>query len=523
VTSTGDLPIGKKIARNTLFSIIGFAWQGITLLFLVPFIISRVGNELYGIWALLVAVVTYFSLIDVGGNATLTKYVAEYYSKHDEESLAVLVNNGALFYLGVVAVILLVGLTLSEPILSLVNIPLQLRDEARVIYRFALVIFGLTTFSNVFTSVISGLQRIDILNSVLIVANSLRVIGVIVVLEIGWSIRGIVISDTIVGLSTLTLMVYFAKRLYPSLTVNPLAYNWKMLRRIVGFGAKLQVSNVSELINFQLDKILLSRFLGVQFVTFYDVGSRLLKNARGFPLMVLSSLVPAVSELSSSEDTKRLFLLYRGASKYLVALGAFVFGFFFVAAANILELWVGPGYELSVSTMRILCVGYFTNLSTGVVAYTSVGIGKPAYLVRVALIQTFGNILLSVTLIHAIGYYGAAIGTTLALFIGGLYFIGSFGKEVQDTLRSFFHTILFRPLLAAVVAGGLTFLADEAAGRFLFSTAARIHRLPLLTLNLVVFGSVYILLIKTLRHFEKEEWQMLRRTLPPRLQRFILE
>jgi O-antigen/teichoic acid export membrane protein len=518
-----DLPIGKKITRNTLFSIIGFAWQGVTLLFLVPYIISKVGNEQYGIWALLVAVVTYFSVIDVGGNATLTKHVAEYYSKRDAESLDILVNNGALFYLGVVAAILLIGFTMSGPILSLVNIPSQLRDEAKVIYSFALVIFSVTMFSNVFTSVISGLQRIDALNGVLIAANTLRVVGVIVVLEIGWGIRGVVMSDTIVALCTLTLMILSAKRFYPSLTVNPLAYNRQMLRRIVGFGTKLQVSNISELINFQLDKILLSRFLGVQFVTFYDVGSRLLKNARGFPLMVLSSLVPAVSELSSNEDQARLLTLYRAASKYLVAFGAFVFGFFFVSAANVVELWVGRGYDLSVTTMRILCVGYFANLITGVVAYTSVGIGKPGYLARVAVIQTLANIVLSVSLIHAIGFYGAAIGTTIALFIGGSYFIGSFSREVQDTLRNFFQTILFRPLAATVAAGVLTWLVDEVAARHLFYSASRIHYVPLLILNGLVFGSVYIFLIRTLRHFNKEDWQLLRRTLPPRLQRFILE
>jgi O-antigen/teichoic acid export membrane protein len=518
-----DLPIGQKITRNTLFSIIGFAWQGVTLLFLVPYIISKVGNEQYGIWALLVAVVTYFSVIDVGGNATLTKHVAEYYSKRDAESLAMLVNNGALFYLGVVVAILLIGFTLSGQILSLVSIPSQLRDEARVVYSFALVIFSLTMFSNVFTSVISGLQRIDVLNGVLMGANALRVIGVVIVLESGWGIRGVVMSDTIVALCTLTLMILFAKRFYPALTVKPLAFNRQMLRRIVGFGVKLQVSNVSELINFQLDKILLSRFLGVQFVTFYDVGSRLLKNARGFPLMVLSSLVPAVSELSSNEDQARLLTLYRAASKYLVAFGAFVFGFFFVSAANIVELWVGRGYNLSVITMRILCVGYFINLITGVVAYASVGIGKPGYLARVAVIQTLGNIVLSVSLIHAIGYYGAAIGTALALSIGGLYFIGSFSKEVQDTLRNFFHTILFRPLAATVAAGLLTWLVDEVAAQHLFSADLRIDYLPLLIINVLVFGLVYVLLIRALRHFEKEDWQMLRRTLPPILQRFILE
>jgi O-antigen/teichoic acid export membrane protein len=523
VTNALDLPIGEKIARNTLFSIVGFAWQGITLLFLVPYIISKVGNEQYGIWALLVAVVTYFSLVDIGGNATLTKYVAEYYSKRDIESLALLVNNGALFYLGVVAVILVVGLTLSHSILSLVNIPLQLRDEASVVFNFVLVIFSLTTFSNVFTSVISGLQRIDILNGVLIAANTLRVIGVVIVLEIGWSIRGIVISDTFVGISTLTLMIFFAKRLYPSLTVNPLAYNRQMLRRIVGFGAKLQVSNVSGLINFQLDKILLSRFLGVQFVTFYDVGSRLLKNARGFPLMVLSPLVPAVSELSSSGNYEKLFVLYGAASKYLVAFGAFVFGFFFVAAANIVGLWVGAGYGLSVATMRILCVGYFLNLITGVAAYSSVGIGKPSYLVRVAVIQSVGNIVLSLTLIQAIGYYGAAIGTAISLAVGGLYFIGSFSKEVQDTLKNFFRMILVRPLAATLAAGGLTWLIEEGAVLLFLSPAGRAEYIPLLILNLLVFGSVYILLVRTLGHFKREDWQMLKRALPPGLQRFVLE
>jgi len=515
--------VGKKITRNTLFNMLGFAWQGIVLLFLIPYIIIRVGNEQYGIWALLIAVVSYFSLIDVAGGATLTKYVAEYYSKQDSTSLAKLVNNGALFYLALVLLILGIGFALCDPILSLLDIPSHLRAEAKVVYRFALVIFSLFIFSNVFTSVINGLQRMDIFNGVTVVVNALKIVGVVFVLESGWGVRGIVMSDAVVGLCSLLLMLFFAKRLYPPLVVNPFAYDSAMLKQIIGFGSKLQVSNLGELINFQLDKILLSRFLGVQFVTFYDIGSRLLKSSRGFPLLVISSLVPAVSELTAQDNYDKIVAIYRKGSKYLVTLAAFVFGFFLVAAGNVVRLWVGTGYELSVVTMRILCAGYFVNLITGIVAYTSVGIGKPGYLTRVAFIQTSGNVVFSVMLILTVGYYGAAIGTTLALSIGGLYFIGSFGKEVRDTLLIFFRTVLLRPVIAALIAGVITWVVDYGISAFFLHPTARVHYIPLLMLNILLFGFLYLFLMKISRYFEKEDWQMLRRGLPRRFQRFVSE
>jgi O-antigen/teichoic acid export membrane protein len=123
---------------------------------------------------------------------------------------------------------------------------------------------------------------------------------------------------------------------------------------------------------------------------------------------------------------------------------------------------VGPGYELSGWTMRVLCLGYGVHALTGAGFYISGGMGQAGFQLRSALLLAALNVVLSVVLIRTFGYYGAPWGTSIAMICAALYFVGSFGRSLGQPLRQLWREALWLPLAAAALGIALLTLAEWA-------------------------------------------------------------
>ncbi|UCE20951.1 MAG: hypothetical protein JSV46_01580, partial [Candidatus Aminicenantes bacterium] len=76
------MALGKSriVIKNTVFNNIGYFWQLLVSLLLIPFIIHRIGMEQFGIWVLLEVIVLYLSFLDFTGiGGAFVKYIAEYH------------------------------------------------------------------------------------------------------------------------------------------------------------------------------------------------------------------------------------------------------------------------------------------------------------------------------------------------------------------------------------------------------------------------------------------------------------
>ena len=55
--------------------------------FMMPFLVSRLGDTLYGIWMLVVSLVGYGSLLDFGVRSSIVKYVSQHHATGDQDAL----------------------------------------------------------------------------------------------------------------------------------------------------------------------------------------------------------------------------------------------------------------------------------------------------------------------------------------------------------------------------------------------------------------------------------------------------
>lgn len=501
---TGERTVSDKIVRNTRYNFLWKLWEIAAALFLTPYILSHVGLERYGIWALVTLVTGYFGLLDMGIGAAYVKHIAESHSNKDNAGLNEIINTGFSFYLIFSAVIILLAFVFIHPILYILKIPAGLHEEASFVIICGIALFGLSGAASVFSAVQAGLQRMDISVKVSVVSSVLNVIGTVIVLQNGAGLVGLMLNNIIVFLIATVINVVAARKLFPGLVFAPFIRVKKaVFMKLFSFGYRMQIVRLGELVLYQTDRLLIAFFFGVRFVGIYQIGATLVNYAKQLPLFLLPAVLPAAAEISTRKDTAKLIQLYLRGSKYLFVITAPIMVLLVTLADLIVKLWVGGGYEVSAMTARILAAGYVVNVTVGMAFMVGMGIGLTKILSRSALITMIVNLILSVTLIKFIGYYAVAIATSIALIVGPVYIYVELHKYLNISLGSLLRDVILKPFLVSAAAGMITYCVQ--AGFFAADVTGRVELLFRLLLCGGVFTLVYtagILALKCLDDYD---------------------
>jgi O-antigen/teichoic acid export membrane protein len=253
-----------------------------------------------------------------------------------------------------------------------------------------------------FLSVLRGIQRMDKSNSVEFKASILNLAGTVFFLQSGWGLLGLAMNALINAVLSLLLTWWTVRRALPQIRLG-WHFNATMLREMFGYGTKMQVSRLGGLICFQIDKVIISRFLGIAAVSFYEVSSRLTSFMRAVPLVMISALIPATSELGARNDREKILQTYTLASKYVAMLTVAMVAYLLLEARSVVFLWIGKGFEQSVILIQILAIGYGVNVMAGPASQTGAGIGRPEFDMRSTILLSILNPILSLVLVFEFG------------------------------------------------------------------------------------------------------------------------
>jgi O-antigen/teichoic acid export membrane protein len=153
------MTLGKSrtVIKNTVYNNIGYVLQLLISLILIPFIIHKIGVELFGVWVLLEVIVTYLSLLDFTGiGGAFVKYIAEYHTKKDFKKCSQVINLGWTYYTVFWIIMAFLIFLLREPILRLFNFPPDIFNTISLVFIGVLLISFIRGSFAVFRSVLLG-------------------------------------------------------------------------------------------------------------------------------------------------------------------------------------------------------------------------------------------------------------------------------------------------------------------------------------------------------------------------------
>ncbi len=391
------------------------------------------------------------------------------------------------------------------------NIPPELYSEAWFVFLLGIIIFAISSALSAFGAIQGGLQRMDITNKIAIALSIPMIIGTIFFLERGYGLPGLMVNNAIILVITSIINIIIAFKILPQLKFNPLLFSKEMFKKLFGFGYKLQVVKLGSLAGPQTDKLLITYFLSLGLVTFYQLGSAIVEKAKGLILLITSALLPAVSELNANREISKIKLLYLKSIKYVMLI-ALPLSFFLVINARLIILtWMNQDFEKAALSLQILTIAFFINILTGPGAVIAAGIGKPEYQMRVAIMVFLLNLPLSIILIVVYGFVGVLIGTALSYTISGIYFINLINKELKTSFcESFKHIVL--PFLACLMAGFFNCMLIHFIIPFgIFH--GRLLNFSILCLTASIFGIIFITVLLLNKYFDEEDLFLLKKSI----------
>lgn len=442
-TSDGDSKrssLGKQIIRNVLFGGLRYVLVVPIPFVMTPLILHEIGVTGYGTWAVFLAINGLTSLADLGLVGTLSKFVAEYHATRDFAALSRALNSGLGLFL-IIDVAIGSGLWILSPMLvrQLFRGSTVPHGELILLLKLFLIVIAANVLTQLFASVTTGLQRLDLTN--MISAGNVLLSAILAgcLLLRGWGLRGLVYGYCASAVVTVAVYVIVVRKLLPQILPNPFALDTMEARRLFSFSLRLYITQAAVAVHNQLEKVYLGMLVGVSAVGWYEIASDIALKTRNGLGLILGPILPAASELNALADGSRMKELFYRTHKYLALVGVPLVCYVIAISHRFIELWVGPSLTIVAVPLSILLLVNFFNLATGPGFLIFAGIGDLRPGIQSATCGLVLNVVLSLGLIYKFGFAGAVLGTSASIVLASLFFMAVFhhrtGYPIWRVLR----------------------------------------------------------------------------------------
>ncbi|MDP1740196.1 oligosaccharide flippase family protein [Polaromonas sp.] len=398
----------SKLKSNIIFNFLGSAWLGILTLAVTPIQVHFLGVEAFGFVGLITILQVLLGTLDLGISATVTKVVSSDHS--DRRSASSHAVNTASSVYWIIALLIAVLLWWNSTTVAAFWLSRTRLDTATVTLGIQIiaVYLGLRWPVAFYTGVISGLQRMDVLNMIKASVQTLRLGGGVVVLFFVPDLVAFLVWFAISSAVELLVYAIFTYRLLPTLRLWP-RFSLASFKDIWKYSAAMNLIALTALVLSQADRLAVTKFLSLEALGYYSIAYNASIAISLVQSAINSASFPAFSHSFSTGQHADLLSRYGKASQLMglvVALPCFALVFF---GHEVLQLWINARVaDEAALTMAWLALGFFFNAMVSNAYMAAVACGQPGLPLKINLLALVLYLPALYWLAHQYGISGAA-------------------------------------------------------------------------------------------------------------------
>jgi O-antigen/teichoic acid export membrane protein len=446
------MTLANKTIGNALAGVIGYAWPVALALVTTPYIVSKLGNDAYGILALVTSVLGFFAFLDLGMTNASVKYVSEAYAKNDIEDISKIIGSSLAVFLTIGAFGgALIAIMTSTLVQKILRIPPDYIADSTFAFYVAACGFVLNMVVGVFGAIPKAIQRYDITTKVNIIIGTTLTLSVVLTVYVGYGLKQVVILNFLSSLVSLAVYIFITKKYLQGVSIR-IHFDPATFNKLFSFGTYALLVVISSAIVLQLDRLLIGSYLGSSFVAFYVVPASIAAGIYNVVANLTGVIFPLCSHLYAIGEHDKLRELYRKASKYTAMIVISIATPLIVLSNQIMNHWMGLEYGIkSSSVLAILSVSaVFTSL-TAIPSFILYGIGMPGVNAKFAMLSAAMNICLCLLLIPWIGLPGAALAN-LANFVVVILFLITVDRKIMHMgIKGIVKEIWLSPVAIGII------------------------------------------------------------------------
>ena len=354
-------PSASRSAEHFLTNVL-WSWTGVAAnlalgILLSPYMIRKLGNEAYGLWALVFSLVEYFWVLDAGLRSAVVNFVARDLELNDRESIRSTMTTAFAVYSGVCVIALAGTALLAVWAPGWFQISAALQGSFRMLVLLTGSAWALSCLALPWRAALEAHQMFPVVNRIWIGSQLFRVGGSFSVIAAGYGLEALGMVSFACQILVGAVSIIAFHRVQPSLTISRALATRERLRQVGRYGVHTLVSTVAQMGIKQTQPVLIGAQMPAAFVGYFSIPSKLMEY-----------LVDAISRVGIIANPNAAALAARGEfgtiarqgillNRYCFALFAPMGIFLLVFGEGLLRVWVPSFVPFSAPLLLPLVLG----------------------------------------------------------------------------------------------------------------------------------------------------------------------
>ncbi len=411
--------------KNVFFSFILKFIDGIIYLLVVPITLDFLDEYSYGVWLIINSILVWINTFDVGLGNGLRNLLSESIAHKDYARAKIFISTTyfLLFLLSIVLILVFSILINFIDWYALLNVNQEIINNLNSVvfysFLFCLITFVLKIISSIYLSL-----QLPAVSSMLAVIGNLISLVIIIILKHVLS-KGQLLDLSLIY-TGVPIIVYFTATLitfrfiFPELKPSVKLINLKKYgRNLFATSSTFFVIQIAGLVLLSMSNIIISRLLGPESVSVYNIANRYMSISQMVIGILLTPLWSAMTNAYVLNDFTWIKNTYKKVRKILYFF-AVVQLLFIIISPYAYKIWLSGNIEIPIDLTVIM--GVYTYMISWSLAHSTIlnGLGKLRQQIYVILVQLCVFIPISYIFTTKFGVVGMCLSMILSNLLATL-------------------------------------------------------------------------------------------------------
>ncbi|MGY0391565.1 oligosaccharide flippase family protein [Bizionia sp. KMM 8389] len=488
----------SQLKKGAILSYANIGLTNVVGLLLTPYIIKSLGDSEYGLYTLLGSIIGYLSILDLGLNNAIIRYVSKYRAEGDAKGEENFLAITFLIY-GVISLIIIgIGSVIYFQLSEIFKDSLTSYQIIEAKRMFIILIFNLaiTLPGGAFTAVCNAHQQFvfpRVLKIIKYISRTLLVVSFLFYYPYALTLVWI---DTILNVIVILITIFYVVK---TLKLRVKMHQWStpLVKDIFAYSVWIFLAAIVMRLQWNAGQMVLGVSENTIAVAVFGVGIMLGGYYGAFAGAINTLLLPKATQMSVNRNTSTDYNIaiqkvgrLNGYLLFLILSGFFVFGKEFIS------LWVGDTYEdsweIAILVMLAMTLPLLQAFGNSILEAKK----KNRFRSLVGFVTVSIAVSIAVLLVPNYHFRGVIYPLFIALVFNSLLMSWYYSKIFGFRLINFLSKVILRPVMV-ILPTSIIFLWIKSKWE--------INTWGNLCSQIILFGSIYFILIYLFVMNEKEK------------------
>lgn len=355
-----------SLKKNIFASYLSQGYVVLSGILVLPFYISEMGAEAYGLVGFFTMLQAWFNLLDLGLTPTIGRETARMRAgAHDVLTYSRLFRALNMIFILIAlvggSVLLIASGVIAQKWLHVQSLPMS---EVRFALQVMAVNATLRWMMGLYRGVVSGSEQLVWLSGFNVIMATLRFL---IVFPVMWQFGATpkVFFTYQLGIAVIEFSALWlkAKSLLPKLTslqMSEVGWSIKPIKSILGFSLSIAVTSGIWVLVTQTDKLIMSNLLSLENYGYFTLAVLVASGIMMVSGPISGAIMPRMAKLEAEGKHDEMIRIYRRSTQLVTIIAGSVAIMLAVFAEPILYVWTGNRHiaEVTAPVLRLYAIGY---------------------------------------------------------------------------------------------------------------------------------------------------------------------